>query len=129
MCKILIIDDEPSIREVLKIFFEEQGFEVHIAGNGKEALSIFKTENPHIVFLDMMLPEITGREVLHNIRAIAPQTVVIVVTGYTEEETHYMVSPLIVQGVLKKPFRLDHVEKHIIPIIKNSFKNSIRNSC
>ncbi len=118
MNKILIIDDEPAIRDVLKIFLEEQGFEVYIAGNGKEALSIFRTKRPEVVFLDLLLPEKTGKDVLQEIRILVPHTIVIIITGFSDEEIFSIVKPGDIQGILKKPFRLTHVEKKILPKIK-----------
>ena len=118
MSKILIIDDEPAIRDVLKIFLEEQEFEVYIAGNGKEALSIFRTKRPEVVFLDLLLPEKTGKDVLQEIRNLAPHTIVILITGFSDEEIFSIVRPGDIQGILKKPFRLMHIEKKILPKIK-----------
>jgi len=118
MSKILIIDDEPAIRDVLKIFLEEQGFDVYIAGNGKEALTIFQTNRPEVVFLDLLLPEKTGKDVLQEIRNLAPHTIVIIITGFSDEEIFSIVSPDDIQGILKKPFRLSYVEKKILPKIK-----------
>ena len=120
MSKILIIDDEPAIRDVLKIFLEEQGFEVYIAGNGKEALSIFGTKLPEVVFLDLLLPEKSGKDVLQEIRNLAPHTIVIIITGFSDEEIFSMVKPDDIQGILKKPFRLTHVEQKILPKIKTN---------
>ena len=122
MSKILIIDDEPAIRDVLKVFLEEQGFNVYIAGNGKEALTVFRTECPEVVFLDLLLPEKTGKDVLQEIRNLVPHTVVIIITGFSEDEIFSIIRPLDVQGILKKPFRLEHIEKKILPKIKKNLR-------
>ena len=120
MKKILIIDDEPSIRDILQIFFKEQGYEVCLAENGKDALTIFRTEFPEIVFLDLLIPGKTGKEVLQEIRKLSPHTVVIIITGFSEEEIFSIISPTDIQGILKKPFRLAHIEKKILPTIKKN---------
>ena len=54
--KILIVDDEPSICEVLDKFFSKEGYEVSVANNGQDALEMFKKNEPDIVLLDIMLP-------------------------------------------------------------------------
>jgi len=117
MHKVLIIDDEPAIREVLKIFLEEQGFNVSTAADGEEALAIFHAECPRVVFLDLLLPERTGRDILREIREYFPDTIVIVITGFSEDEISSIIGPLPVQGVLRKPFRLEHVRRDILPKI------------
>ena len=117
MRKILIIDDEPAIREVLQIFLEEHGFDVYTAENGIDALTIFRTQHPEIVFLDLLLPEKTGKDVLQEVRNLSPHTVVILITGFSEKEIYSIIRPVDIQAILKKPFRLAHIEKKILPLI------------
>ena len=116
--KFLIVDDEPAIRDVLKLFLEDKGFEVVLAENGHEALSILQAESPEVVFLDLLLPGgKTGKDVLEEIRRFNSQTVVIIITGSAEEDAESIVGYMDVQYILKKPFRLKHVEKQILPKI------------
>jgi DNA-binding response OmpR family regulator len=61
--KILIVDDEEVIREVLAAYFEKEGWNIIFATNGLEALKQIKEENPDIIILDLMLPDISGEEV------------------------------------------------------------------
>ncbi|MGX4668532.1 response regulator transcription factor [Cerasibacillus sp. JNUCC 74] len=63
MTKILIVDDEEVIREVLAAYFEKEGWNIIFATNGLEALKQIKEENPDIIILDLMLPDISGEEV------------------------------------------------------------------
>ena len=73
MYKFLIVDDEPAIRDVLKFFLEDKGFEVFLANDAHEALSIFRDKSPDVVFLDLLLPGgKTGKDILQEIRKSEP---------------------------------------------------------
>ncbi len=79
--KILICEDEASIRSFLKINFERNGFIVVEAGSGEEALRLTKLEKPHIVVLDVMLPGIDGFEVCRRMRREHPDIGIIMLTA------------------------------------------------
>lgn len=66
--KILIVEDEEHLREMYKIKFELEGFKVITSEDGKEGLSLAKSEKPDLVLLDLMIPKINGFEVLEKIR-------------------------------------------------------------
>ncbi|MEI6701959.1 MAG: response regulator [Deltaproteobacteria bacterium] len=71
MSKILIVDDEPFIRQLLELTLEEledEGVELLYATNGEEALEIIIKENPHLVFLDVMMPKMNGFEVCNRVK-------------------------------------------------------------
>lgn len=67
--KILIVDDDPQIRGVLKRFFKLKGYQIHLACDGEEALEKIETESPHLVILDLGLPKLSGEEVCKQVRA------------------------------------------------------------
>ena len=66
--KILVVDDEISIRQILEMRLSIRGYEVFLAANGEDALDLFKKEQPDLVILDIMLPKIDGYEVCSEIR-------------------------------------------------------------
>ena len=66
---ILVVDDEPTLRETLVDALESDGFRVVAAADGREALALFRAERPDLVLLDLMLPELSGIEVCRIIRA------------------------------------------------------------
>ena len=68
MYKILIADDEPQIREILRVYFEKEGFQVVEAADGKEALQQITKERPDILLLDVMMPVMDGIEVCTLVR-------------------------------------------------------------
>lgn len=79
--KILICEDESSIRAFLKINFERNGFSVIEAGSGEEALRLTELEKPHVAVLDVMLPGIDGFEVCRRIRETHPNIGIIMLTA------------------------------------------------
>ena len=84
MYKILVVDDEKPISDIIKFNLVKEGYEVVTASDGQEALDMYHSENPDLVLLDQMLPEIEGIEVLRQIRA-KDKTPVIMVTAKDSE--------------------------------------------
>ena len=66
--KILVVDDDQNICELLRLYIEKEGFDVVIANDGRRALELFDTENPDLIMLDIMLPELDGWQVCREIR-------------------------------------------------------------
>jgi DNA-binding response OmpR family regulator len=80
--KILVVDDEKNILKLYKAELEDEGYEVVMANSGKEAIELFKTENPDLVTLDIMMPDIDGIQVLRQLKQERPQVPVIMLTAY-----------------------------------------------
>jgi DNA-binding NtrC family response regulator len=87
MAEILIADDERSICEALGEIVSLEGHEALVAGSAREALALAQTASPALVFLDVRLPDRSGIEVLRQIKALRPQTVVIVITAFGSVRT------------------------------------------
>lgn len=83
--KILVVDDERKIVEVVKSYLVKSGYSVSEAANGKEALDKFEKENPALVILDLMLPDITGEEICKALRKKS-RVPIIMLTAKVEEE-------------------------------------------
>ncbi len=66
--KVMVVDDEPFILRSLTYVLRKEGFDVHEAHNGREALEVFEREKPQLVFLDVMMPEMNGFEVCREIK-------------------------------------------------------------
>lgn len=69
MARVLIVDDEPNIREVVGLYLRRDGHAVFSAADGEEALVVFGKSNPDLVVLDLMLPKMNGFEVCRRIQA------------------------------------------------------------
>ncbi len=85
--RVLVIDDEMAIRESLEMFLREKGLDVFTAGSGAEGLSAYFMHRPHVVILDLRLPDLSGLEILGRIVAADSDAKVIMITAYHDMET------------------------------------------
>ena len=118
MPKLLIVDDETDIREFAKSFFKKRGIEVITASGGKVALELIATENPDLVLLDVRMEEMTGVDVLRQLRKTNQTTKVIMVSGVEDEETINEANALGVKGYVHKPLVLEELEKIVLAELK-----------
>ncbi len=84
--KILVVDDEPRIRDACRMVLSEEGFEVALAADGNEGVQMIREEHFDVILVDLMMPVLSGFEVLSYVRESHPDTVVIVITGYATLE-------------------------------------------
>src|SRR5512133_3798182 len=84
--RILVVDDEARIRDACRIVLEEMGFEVALASDGEQGLAKIKERHFDIILADLMMPVLSGFDVLSQVREHHPDTVVIVITGYATVE-------------------------------------------
>jgi len=87
MPKILIVDDEPNITELLEIAFQEDGMDVIKSGSGRDALNILRDHDIDIVVSDIRMPDLSGVELLGLAKEFSPDTVFIMITAYASTET------------------------------------------
>lgn len=104
MSKILVVDDEKPISDIIKFNLLKDGYEVVIAADGKEALEKYHEEAPDLVLLDQMLPEIDGIEVLRLIRAESTNVPVIMVTAKDSEIDKVLGLEMGADDYVTKPF-------------------------
>ncbi|MBU0482050.1 MAG: diguanylate cyclase [Proteobacteria bacterium] len=115
--KILIVDDDPLVLELLGISIKSFGFESIAANNGREAIDLLETNEFTMVITDMMMPEVDGMELLAHVRKRHPQTAVIVVTGYTGTFSYMDVIRAGANDFISKPFNSDELEAKIHRIL------------
>mgnify|MGYP000207979789 CR=1 FL=1 len=116
--KILIVDDEQSILDMLKLQLEFEGYSVYTAGNAAEALD--KLSNcPDIILLDIMMPQMNGLEVLEKIKEKNENQKVIMMTAYSTLDKVLKSHKEGATNYVMKPFdSLQHLEKKIIDILE-----------
>ena len=104
---LLVIDDEPSVRIFAQRVLERVGFTVLTAANGREGLQEFERRRQEIVavLLDLTMPQLDGVDLLHELHAVAPDTPVLVMSGYSEHEVSMRLAGAAVGGFIQKPFQ------------------------
>lgn len=111
--RILVVDDEPYICELLYDFLTGQGYAVRIATSGEEALGKIRQETPETILLDVRMPDMSGLDVLSAIRAMGNPVYVIMLTALQDEETHQQALQLGADAYVTKPFDLLVLERHL----------------
>ncbi len=106
---ILVVDDEPPQLELIGGFLKKQGFEVTLAESGEKALQIFRRESFDLVLTDQRMPNLSGLDLLKAVRAVNPETPVIVVTAYGSIETAVSAIKAGATDYLTKPLNLDEL--------------------
>ncbi|HUO62283.1 MAG TPA: response regulator [Terriglobales bacterium] len=107
--RILLVDDEPEVLEILNEYLAEQGFAVRTAMEGNEALVEAKRWTPKAVLLDVMMPNIGGLEILERMRQINPGIVAILMSGQSSAIEVLATAGLRVAGTFPKPLNLPEV--------------------
>ena len=105
--KILVVDDEPDMREMLSGILLHKGHEVITAQNGREAIKIVKDDGLSIIFMDIKMPDMNGVEAYKEIKKTHTIAETVMMTGYAVED---LVKEAINEGAyacLKKPFEID----------------------
>lgn len=103
---VLVVDDEPMVREVSATMLREFGYDTLEAGSGRAALAQFArhAERIDVVLLDMTMPDLSGSEVLTELRAMHPEVRVVLCSGYTKDDIGEHVATEHVAAFLQKPF-------------------------
>jgi signal transduction histidine kinase len=108
-CKILVIDDDESLANILLRILVRQGHEVKLASNGILGLELFKHNNFDIVLTDLNMPEMSGFEVVRSIREFNSKIVVAFITGWGNELSQEVITAAGIDLVIAKPYRIEEV--------------------
>lgn len=107
--RILVVDDEESIREFLEIMLKKEGYEVSTAEDGAVALETIKKKSFDLVISDLQMPNMTGIDLLKQIRDVAPATVFMMITAFGTTETAVEAMKMGAYDYITKPFKIDEV--------------------
>ncbi len=102
--RILVVDDDPAVREYLLRSLREAGFGVTVAADGAEALRLFSAQPFDLVITDILMPDCDGLEVISHIRLVRPQVPVVAIIGADDELFGQDAAGLGARLVLVKPF-------------------------
>lgn len=118
MAKILVVDDEKSIRVTLSLFLENQGHEVQMAGLVDEALQLMHHFKPDLVLTDIIMPHISGVELLETLRNQSPDIAVIIMTGEPTVETAIQALQLEASDYLSKPIQKETILRVVSRVLE-----------
>lgn len=119
MAKILIVEDDLDIQELLRNFLQEVGYEISIAADGVEAVSLFSAERYDLILLDVMLPKIDGFTVCELIRKQS-QIPIIMLTALSGEDEQIKGLDLQVDDYITKPFSMPILVRKIAAVLRRS---------
>jgi two-component system, OmpR family, response regulator ResD len=117
--RVLVVDDEPIVRDVLSRYLSRQGFEVETAADGQAALDLFEATRPELIVLDLMLPGIDGLEVLRRIRS-RNGAAVIMLTARGEETDRVVGLELGADDYVAKPFSPREVVARVRAVLRRT---------
>ena len=107
--RVLIVDDEPGIRQALKQVLEYEGMEVRAAGSGGEAITVYREFRPHLIFLDVKMAGLDGLETLSRLREIDPGATVVMISGHGTIATAVEATQRGAFDFLEKPLDTDRL--------------------
>ena len=126
--KVLIVDDEPNIRDLLTTSLRFAGFSTHAVANGHDAVTAAEKGEPDIILLDVMLPDMNGFSVTKKIRSLGIEAPVLFLTA--RDETEDKITGLTVGGddYVTKPFSLDEIVARIQAILRRTKQAEVEES-
>lgn len=120
MKKILVVDDEENIRNLITLYLQKSGFEVVQASDGEEALTAFEKDKPHLIILDLMLPYIDGITVAKRIRTHS-NVPILMLTAKAEENDRVRGLELGADDYVTKPFSPREVVARVKSLLRRSY--------
>ena len=117
--RILIVDDEPSVGDALRLVLESNGYEVVLVNNGMEAIDNARRERFGFGVVDLFLTDISGFEVITDLRRLQPQIPILLITAHGSPQVFAEAKKLGAVGALAKPFHPDEILQiiysHVLP--------------
>src|SRR5437016_11533730 len=118
---ILIADDEPNIRRVLEAMFTKDGFTVLTAENGKKAINLASANTIDLLISDLIMPDMTGVEVLRAVKEVQPHCAALMITAYGTIKTAVEAMRLGAFNYIAKPFEIEEVRI----LVKQALENRV----
>jgi DNA-binding response OmpR family regulator len=117
---ILLVDDEPSITQLARMYLEREGYRVHEAGDGESALEAVAQHKPALLVLDVMLPRLDGFDVCRRLRSAGDQVPIIMLTARDEDIDKILGLELGADDYLTKPFNPRELTARVKAILRRS---------
>jgi len=116
--KILVVDDEKSMREILQIFLKNEGYGVSVASNGEAAIEDIKKDIFDLIITDMNMPKASGLDLLKSAKQISPDTIVVIITAFGSTDSAVEAMKLGAYDYVQKPFQMDEIKL----VVKNALE-------
>lgn len=128
--RVLVVDDEVGFGDFISHYLRTRGFEVDVAVRASQALDMFRQQPFDIVLADIMMPAMDGLDMLRQIKNIAPQTIVIMMTAYASLDKAMKAITYDAADLLTKPFELSQLSQVINRVLaeRDSSKSSAQES-
>lgn len=126
--RILVVDDEASIRDFFEIMLKKEGYEITSVEDGQKALDILKNKNFDMIISDLQMPNLTGIELLKEVKIQSPDMVFLMVTAFGTTDTAVEAMKLGAYDYITKPFKVDEVRINIAQALRNKnleFENKV----
>src|SRR5215813_13074885 len=101
---VLVVDDDPTVSDVVRRYLERAGYQVTLRTDGRSALAEYERNRPDLVVLDLMLPELNGLEVCRRLRTVDPSLPIVMLTALGEESDRVLGLELGADDYVTKPF-------------------------
>lgn len=101
--KLLVIDDEPGVLDMIQGHFKHHGFEVLTAGDGGEGVKLCREHKPDVILLDFKMKQMDGDVAVPHLRKAVPQALILMVSAYQDEVTRKRLEGLGIDGYFEKP--------------------------
>lgn len=121
---ILVVDDEPDIRELVKDILEDEGYRVVIAGNGIDARASFSSLTPHLILLDIWMPDVDGISLLKEFKQQDPNITIVMMSGHGTIETAVEATRFGAYDFIEKPLSMAKLLRSIELAIESSHKQA-----
>ena len=116
--KILVVDDEKSMREILQIFLKNEGYNVSVASNGAAAIEDIKKDIFDLIITDMNMPKASGLDLLKSAKQISPDIIVVIITAFGSTDSAVEAMKLGAYDYIQKPFQMDEIRI----VVKNALE-------
>jgi DNA-binding NtrC family response regulator len=126
--RVLVVDDEENIRQILKEYLNEFGYEVACAVNGQEALQIYKNGRFDVILSDLVMRPVDGLELLGEVKKVDPDAIFIMITGYPSIESALEAVKKGARDYITKPFNIDEIRlKMERVLLEQSLQGRLKN--
>jgi len=124
---ILVVEDDPRMQKVLRRIFAEEQYTVAVAGDGQTGLDLFRSERPIAVVLDLILPNISGRELCQKFKNISSETPIVILSAITDVTDKVLLLELGADDYVTKPFSPRELTARVQAAIRRQRRPAVHN--